>query len=89
MNIHLTAVARMRASNFVLKAALLALFIFAPLYGRAQSNAGRPLPVHNIVLVHGRTAPAGTKSFPFWRKRAFTSRQCISLSPRWLRMQRR
>jgi pimeloyl-ACP methyl ester carboxylesterase len=73
MNIHLTAVARMRASNFVLKAALLALFIFAPLYGRAQSNAGRPLPVHNIVLVHGAWADGSSwdKIIPLLEKKGF------------------
>jgi pimeloyl-ACP methyl ester carboxylesterase len=40
----------------VRKGALLALFVFGAIFGKAQTSAAQPLPVRNIVLVHGAWA---------------------------------
>jgi hypothetical protein len=39
--------------SYVGKGALLALFVFGAISGKAQANAAHPPPVRNIVLVHG------------------------------------
>jgi pimeloyl-ACP methyl ester carboxylesterase len=60
-------------SKYVRKAALLAFFTFASISGNAQTSRAQPLPVRNIVLVHGAWADGSswTKVIPLLEKKGF------------------
>lgn len=62
-----------RFLNTARKAALLGLLALAPLYGKAQTTATQPAPIHNIVLVHGAWADGSSwsKIIPLLEKKGF------------------
>jgi pimeloyl-ACP methyl ester carboxylesterase len=60
-------------TNCVYKAALLGLFTFAATSGEAQTSPAQPIPVHNIVLVHGAWADGSSwsKVIPLLERKGF------------------
>jgi pimeloyl-ACP methyl ester carboxylesterase len=64
---------RLTGKDCVRKAAPLALFLFAAISCKAQINAAQPLPVRNIVLVHGAWADGSSwnKIIPLLENKGF------------------
>jgi pimeloyl-ACP methyl ester carboxylesterase len=64
---------RIEITKCVGKTALLAFFIFASISGNSQTSRAQPLPVRNIVLVHGAWADGSSwaKVIPLLEKTGF------------------
>ncbi|HTD56621.1 MAG TPA: alpha/beta hydrolase [Silvibacterium sp.] len=62
-----------RFLNTVRQAGLISLITLAPMYGRAQTNSPQPVPIRNIVLVHGAWADGSSwnKIIPLLEKKGF------------------